>query len=60
MTQSDGLLLTRLGGDARILCKRTWWVFLVGGAASVIFGVLAFNIMGFNMLASACWLFRSR
>ena len=41
MTQSDGLLLTRLGGDARILCKRTWWVFLVGGIASVIFGVLA-------------------
>jgi uncharacterized membrane protein HdeD (DUF308 family) len=43
MTQSDGLLLTRLGGDARILCKRTWWVFLVGGIASVIFGVLAFS-----------------
>lgn len=43
MAQSDGLLLTRLGGDARILCKRTWWVFLVGGVASVIFGVLAFS-----------------
>jgi uncharacterized membrane protein HdeD (DUF308 family) len=43
MAQSDGLLLTRLGGDARILCKRTWWVFLVGGIASVIFGVLAFS-----------------
>lgn len=43
MAQSDGLLLTRLGGDARILCKRTWWVFLIGGAASVIFGVLAFS-----------------
>jgi hypothetical protein len=43
MTQSDGLLLTRLGGDARILCKRTWWVFLVGGIASVILGVLAFR-----------------
>ncbi len=24
------------------LCKRTWWVFLVGGIASVVFGVLAF------------------
>ena len=43
MAQSDGLLLTRLGGDARILCKRTWWVFLVGGIAGVIFGVLAFS-----------------
>ncbi len=43
MAQSDRLLLTRLGGDAKILCKRTWWVFLVGGIASVIFGVLAFS-----------------
>ncbi len=43
MAQSDGLLLERLGGDARTLCKRTWWVFLVGGIASVIFGVLAFS-----------------
>ena len=41
MAQSDGLLLSRLGGDARTLCKRTWWVFLVGGIASVIFGLLA-------------------
>jgi len=43
MAQSDGLLLSRLGGDARTLCKRTWWVFLVGGIASVIFGLLAFS-----------------
>ncbi len=43
MAQSDGLLLSRLGGDARNLCKRTWWVFLVGGIASVIFGLLAFS-----------------
>ena len=28
--------------DARALCKRTWWVFLIGGIASVIFGILAF------------------
>jgi uncharacterized membrane protein HdeD (DUF308 family) len=42
MAQSDGLI-AQLGGDARILCKRTWWVFLVGGIASVIFGVLAFS-----------------
>jgi uncharacterized membrane protein HdeD (DUF308 family) len=43
MAQSDSLLLARLGGDAKILCKRTWWVFLVGGIASVIFGLLAFS-----------------
>jgi uncharacterized membrane protein HdeD (DUF308 family) len=42
MNPSDGLL-ARLGGDARTLCKRTWWVFLVGGIAGVIFGVLAFS-----------------
>jgi uncharacterized membrane protein HdeD (DUF308 family) len=43
MAQSDGMLLARLGGDARHLCKRTWWVFLVGGIASVIFGLLAYS-----------------
>jgi uncharacterized membrane protein HdeD (DUF308 family) len=42
MTQSDGLMAT-LGGDARTFCKRTWWVFLLGGIAGVIFGVLAFS-----------------
>jgi uncharacterized membrane protein HdeD (DUF308 family) len=36
-------LLAALGGDARALCKRTWWVFLLGGIASVIFGLLAFS-----------------
>jgi uncharacterized membrane protein HdeD (DUF308 family) len=42
MAQSDGLM-TRLGGDARTFCKRTWWVFLLGGIAGVIFGLLAFS-----------------
>ena len=37
-----GGLLSGFGGDARALCKRTWWVFLVGGIAAVIFGLLAF------------------
>jgi uncharacterized membrane protein HdeD (DUF308 family) len=41
MAHADGLL-ANIGGDARALCKRTWWVFLVGGIASVIFGLLAF------------------
>lgn len=40
---NSGGLLGRLGGDAQALCKRTWWVFLIGGLAAVIFGVLAFR-----------------
>ena len=39
---NSGGLLGGLGGDAQALCKRTWWVFLIGGLAAVIFGVLAF------------------
>ena len=41
MATSSGVL-SSLGADARALCKRAWWVFLVGGIASVCFGVLAF------------------
>jgi len=41
MTQA-GSVLSGFGADAQALCKRTWWVFLVGGIAAVIFGVLAF------------------
>jgi uncharacterized membrane protein HdeD (DUF308 family) len=37
-----GEVLSRLGSDAQALCKRTWWVFLIGGIALVVFGVLAF------------------
>jgi len=32
-----------LGANAAALCKRTWWVFLVGGIAAVLFGLLAFS-----------------
>jgi uncharacterized membrane protein HdeD (DUF308 family) len=35
-------VLAKAGQGARALCKRTWWVFLVGGIAAVIFGILAF------------------
>ena len=31
-----------LANGACELCNRTWWVFLIGGLASVAFGVLAF------------------
>jgi uncharacterized membrane protein HdeD (DUF308 family) len=41
MANSDGLL-AHVGGDVRALCRRTWWVFLVSGLASVAFAVLAF------------------
>lgn len=41
LTEQRDELLNRITGNARTLCKRTWWVFLIGGIASVIFGVLA-------------------
>ncbi len=37
----DDKLLTPAPVDARAFCKRTWWVFLIGGLASVAFGLLA-------------------
>ena len=42
MTNPKDGLLAHLGGDARALCRRAWWVFLVSGLASVAFAVLAF------------------
>jgi uncharacterized membrane protein HdeD (DUF308 family) len=39
---NTGGMLDNLGANAHALCRRTWWVFLVGGLASVAFGVLAF------------------
>ena len=42
MATANGLL-ANVGSDVTALCKRTWWVFLVGGIASVIFGFLAFS-----------------
>jgi uncharacterized membrane protein HdeD (DUF308 family) len=35
------------------LCSRSWWVFLIGGIASVIFGVLAFTNPGIALLVLA-------
>ena len=48
-----GTILGKLGTDAEALCKRTWWVFLAGGLASVIFGVLAFVNPGLALLVLA-------
>ena len=39
----SGDFLRSLAPDARALCRRTWWVFLVGGIAAVVFGALAFT-----------------
>ena len=39
--------------DAMALCKRTWWVFLIGGLASVLFGVLAFINPGIALFVLA-------
>jgi uncharacterized membrane protein HdeD (DUF308 family) len=50
---ANSAILSRLGSDAQALCKRTWWVFLVGGIASVIFGVLAFINPGIALLVLA-------
>ena len=49
MTISSGIL-SNLGTNAQALCRRTWWVFLVGGLASVIFGILAFMQPGIALL----------
>jgi uncharacterized membrane protein HdeD (DUF308 family) len=46
-------ILSRTGSDAHLLCKRAWWVFLVGGLASAIFGVLAFASPGLALLVLA-------
>ena len=36
--------------DVQAFCKRTWWVFLISGAAAVIFGILAFARPGIALL----------
>jgi uncharacterized membrane protein HdeD (DUF308 family) len=49
VAQTSGLAGT-IGADARALCKRTWWVFLIGGLASLLFGVVAFAKPGIALL----------
>ncbi len=41
--------------DVRQFCKRTWWMFLIGGIASVAFGVLAFLQPGIALLVLSIW-----
>jgi uncharacterized membrane protein HdeD (DUF308 family) len=50
---NTGTFLTSFGADAHELCKRTWWVILLGGIASVAFGVLALVNPGIALLVLA-------
>jgi uncharacterized membrane protein HdeD (DUF308 family) len=52
MTQTSGLAAS-VAGDARTLVRRTWWVFLIGGIASMLFGILAFVNPGIALLVLA-------
>lgn len=49
MSSNSGIL-GNLGANAQALCRRTWWVFLVGGLASVVFGIFAFMSPGIALL----------
>lgn len=52
MAQTSGLAGT-MAADARALCRRTWWVFLIGGLASLLFGILAFVKPGIALFVLA-------
>ncbi len=52
MANSD-TILPNLGANAHALVRRTWWVFLIGGIASVIFGILAFINPGLALFVLA-------
>jgi uncharacterized membrane protein HdeD (DUF308 family) len=41
--------------SVQAFCKRTWWVFLIGGVAAVIFGILAFAKPGIALLVLASY-----
>jgi uncharacterized membrane protein HdeD (DUF308 family) len=46
-------ILGNVGASAQALCRRTWWAFVLGGAASVAFGVIAFVRPGLGLLLLA-------
>ncbi len=52
MQQATGVAAS-VASDAKVLCKRTWWVFLIGGIASVLFGIVAFARPGIALLLLA-------
>jgi uncharacterized membrane protein HdeD (DUF308 family) len=52
MADSAGVL-GHMSADAQALVKRAWWVFIVGGIAMVLFGLLAFSNPGVALLVLA-------
>jgi uncharacterized membrane protein HdeD (DUF308 family) len=50
---NSGSALAQARADAHVLCNRTWWVFLAGGVASVLFGLLAFISPGIALFVLA-------
>ena len=52
MSNGTGILSSG-GQGAHTLVRRTWWVFLIGGIASVIFGILAFINPGIALFVLA-------
>jgi uncharacterized membrane protein HdeD (DUF308 family) len=48
-----GSAIPTLRPDARALCKRIWWVFLLGGIASLLFGIVAIAAPGLALLVIA-------
>lgn len=45
-TGNGGENIGNLVRDARELCAKNWWVYLVGGIAAIIFAILAFTKPG--------------
>ena len=41
MSETNQITAESLVQSARVLCHKTWWVYLLGGIASVAFGVIA-------------------
>ncbi|MEJ2515685.1 MAG: HdeD family acid-resistance protein [Gammaproteobacteria bacterium] len=54
-TMENRPVLAAAGRGVCDFCKRTWWVFLIGGAAAVIFGILAFMNPGIALLVLATY-----
>jgi uncharacterized membrane protein HdeD (DUF308 family) len=52
MTETTGVL-GHMSADAQALVKRAWWVFVVGGLAMVVFGLLALSNPGVALFVLA-------
>ena len=52
MADNSGFL-TSIGASAQTLCRRTWWVFLASGLASIAFGAIALANPGIALFVLA-------